>query len=57
MTEIQLTNGIEVPAPFEPKEGEIYWFITDSECGYNWAENKQGCRVGIAAWRQVFGKV
>lgn len=44
-------NGIEVPAPFEPKEGETYWFITDSECGYNWVENKQGCRVGIAAWR------
>lgn len=44
-------NGIEVPAPFKPKEGEIYWFITDSECGYNWVENKKGCRVGIAAWR------
>ena len=44
-------NGIEVPAPFEPKEGETYWFITDSECGYNCVENKEGCRVGIAAWR------
>ena len=44
-------NGIEVPAPFEPKEAETYWFITDSECGYNCVENKQGCRVGIAAWR------
>ena len=44
-------NGIEVPAPFEPKEGETYWFITDSECGYDWVENKEGCRVGIAAWR------
>lgn len=44
-------NGIEVPATFKPKEGETYWFITDSECGYNWVENKQGCRVGIAAWR------
>ena len=44
-------NSIEVPVPFEPKEGETYWFITDSECGYNWVENKQGCRVGIAAWR------
>jgi hypothetical protein len=43
-------NGIEVPAPFKPKEGETYWFITDSECGYNCVENKQGCRVGIAAW-------
>ena len=44
-------NGIEVPAPFEPEEGEIYWFITDCECGYNWVDNKEGCRVGIAAWR------
>lgn len=44
-------NGIEVPAPFKPKEGEIYWFITDSEWGYNWVDNKEGCRVGIAAWR------
>lgn len=63
-------NGIEVPAPFKPKEGETYWFITDSECGYNCVENKEGCRVGIAAWRtedeikqvvaalrQVFGNV
>ena len=63
-------NGIEVPAPFEPKEGEIYWYLTDSRCGYGCIENKEGCRVGIAAWRtedeikqvvtalrQVFGKV
>ena len=62
-------NSIEVPAPFKPKEGETYWFITDSECGYNCVENKEGCRVGIAAWctedeiqqvvaalRQVFGR-
>ena len=35
-------NNIEVPMPFEPKEGETYWFITDSECGYNCVENKQG---------------
>ena len=43
-------NGIEVPAPFKPKEGETYWYITDSECGYTCVENKEGCRVGIAAW-------
>lgn len=23
-------NGIEVPAPFEPKEGERYWFMSTS---------------------------
>lgn len=44
-------NGIEVPTPFEPKEGEIYWYITDSDCGYGYVENKEVSRVGIAAWR------
>ena len=44
-------NGIEVPAPFKPKEGEIYWYITDCEHGYGWAENKDSARCGIAAWR------
>ena len=44
-------NRIEVPAPFKPKEGEIYWYLTDSRCGYGCIENKEGCRVGIAAWR------
>ena len=44
-------NGIEVPAPFEPKEGEIYWYLTDNRYGYGCVENKEGCRVGIAAWR------
>ena len=44
-------NGIEVPAPFEPKEGEIYWYVTDNRYGYGCVENKEGCRVGIAAWR------
>lgn len=23
-------NGIEVPAPFDPKEGDVYWFISSS---------------------------
>ena len=44
-------NGIEVPAPFEPKEGEIYWYLTDSSYGYGCVENKECCRVGIAPWR------
>ena len=51
MSDLITINSIEVPAPFKPKEGETYWFITDSECGYNCVENKEGCRVGIAAWR------
>jgi len=44
-------NGIEVPAPFKPEEGETYWYIWDSELGYSFAENRLGYRVGIAAWR------
>ena len=28
-------NGIEVPAPFEPKEGDVVWCISDDHvCGY-----------------------
>lgn len=44
-------NGIEVPAPFEPEEGEEYWYLTDCEHGYGEAKNRVGYRVGIAAWR------
>lgn len=46
-----LINEIEVPAPFEPEEGERYWYLTDNCHGYGCVENKEGCRVGIAAWR------
>lgn len=29
-------NGIEIPAPFEPKDGYPVWFIDDnSDCGYS----------------------
>ena len=44
-------NGIEMPAPFEPEEGEEYWYITDCEGGYEKARNRHGYRVGIAGWR------
>ena len=44
-------NGIEVPAPFEPKEFEVYWYLTDSDIGYGSIENRSSTRVGIAAWR------
>lgn len=44
-------NGIEVPAPFEPKEDERYYFITDCSDGYSYRNNSHGQRVGIAAWR------
>lgn len=44
-------NGIEVPAPFEPKEDERYYFITDCSDGFSYRNNSHGQRVGIAAWR------
>ena len=64
-------NGIEVPAPFEPKVGEKYWFIADyTSCGYS--DTQEGTRINssigkwrteeeikqvVAALRQIFGGV
>ena len=29
-------NGIEVPAPFEPKDGDVYFYMTNFyDCGYD----------------------
>ena len=43
-------NGIEVTAPFEPKEGESFWYIhSHAKCGYSSSKH-----LGIAyfgAWR------
>ena len=48
-------NGIEVPAPFEPKEGEVFYYINDySENGYDWVnycENLFNNTVWIGKWR------
>ncbi len=49
-------NGIEVPAPFEPKEGETYWcFSTQTVIGYghNVYESERADRrfINIGAWR------
>lgn len=49
-------NGIEVPAPFEPKEGEIYWcFSTQTVIGYghNVYESEHTDRrfMNMGAWR------
>lgn len=45
-------NGIEVPAPFKPKEDEDVWCISDDHgcgyCGYTWDKNHS---VKIGAWR------
>ena len=49
-------NGIEVPAPFEPKEGETYWcFSTKTVIGYghNVYESERADRrfINMGAWR------
>ena len=65
-----LINGIEVPAPFEPKEGECFWYISDEYAtGYScntkdsflgdirlgaWRTEEEIKQV-VAALRQVFG--
>ncbi|MEG1233581.1 MAG: hypothetical protein RSE18_07070 [Acinetobacter sp.] len=45
-------NNIEVPAPFEPKEGDTAWCISDDHgcgyCAYGWQKNHS---VVIGAWR------
>ena len=45
-------NNIEVPAPFEPKEGDKVWCISDDHgcgyCMYDWQINHS---VVIGAWR------
>ena len=49
-------NGIEVPAPFEPKGGETYWcFSTQTVIGYghNVYESEHADRrfINMGAWR------
>ena len=50
-----LINGIEVPATFNPKEGEVFYYINDySEDGYDWAnycDNLFNNTVWIGKWR------
>ena len=43
-------NGIEIPAPFKPKEGELYYYLSfEMEGGYSsWSQ--LGCEQG-GAWR------
>ena len=61
-------NGIEVPAPFEPKVGEDYWHINpryekgyhfndelDSFCQFGAWRTEEEIKQVVAALRQVFG--
>jgi hypothetical protein len=65
-------NGIEVPAPFKPKEGERVWFICDDndfgyaksesygddiKSFYGWWRTESEIKQVVAALRQVFGEV
>ena len=45
-------NGIEVPAPFEPKVGDEYWFIADYiSSGYSVTKEGTGINSTIGKWR------
>ena len=45
-------NGIEVPAPFEPKVGEEYWFIADYiSSAYSCTQEGTGINSSIGKWR------
>ena len=45
-------NGIEVPAPFEPKVGEKYWFIADyTSHGYSDTQEGTGINSSIGKWK------
>ena len=51
-----ILNGVEVPAPFEPKIGEIYYYLnTLSNQGYSKGKNGKSARDAMAmkygAWR------
>lgn len=50
-----LLNGIEIPVPFEPEEGDEVWFIDcDNKRGYSSDTIGQGCEeywIQYGAWR------
>ena len=64
-------NGIEVPAPFEPKNGDRVWFICDDDdlgyaksesywrdikSFYGWWRTEEEIKQVVAALRQIFGR-
>ena len=45
-------NRIEVPAPFEPKDGDEYWYLTDAFTGgYEKYTHNKTVPIEIGAWR------
>ena len=44
-------NGVEVPAPFEPKDGDEVWFLNDdSEVGYGSLNHYSGDIESFFGW-------
>ena len=45
-------NGVEVPAPFKPEDGDTVWCVSDDHvrgyCNYDWDKHAQ---VIVGAWR------
>jgi hypothetical protein len=47
-----LINGIEVPAPFEPKDNEKSFRLAPIiECGYTEIHGSDDCELQFGAWR------
>lgn len=47
-----IINGIEVPAPFEPKEDEKAWFLSDDHGnGYSFCDHADVAEYQFGAWR------
>ena len=45
-------NNIEVPVPFEPKEGEVFWHIFPTlGQGYGWCYGEDESMKQFGAWR------
>ena len=45
-------NGIEIPAPFEPKDGEVFWHIFPTlGQGYGWCYGEDESMKQFGAWR------
>lgn len=45
-------NNIDVPAPFEPKDGEVFWHIFPTlGQGYGWCYGEDESMKQFGAWR------
>ena len=44
-------NGIEVPAPFEPKDGDVVWVISDYRNGCREIQYNKSIYNAFGAWR------